>query len=415
MMFVRSWKASSMRILDDTNHLKRLDPHAINDLYASNGTIDPNTLHNHNIVPEVLDIETSKYDKRKYRGFVIDKNRLTVLVISDNETISSAAAMDVKAGSRYDPDEIPGIAHFLEHMLFMGSKKYPEEDYYSNWLSQHGGASNAFTAFDHTNYYFNVNPSNLADAMKLFSRFFIDPTLDFNAMEREAHAVDSEHSKNLQDDVWREQEVLKTLAKPPFSRFSTGNLMTLMSNPNATYAALRKFHDEFYCACNMKLAVIGRESLDELQTMVTSLFSEISAGCSVCSSNNGNHTSESQSKEDHKPEASSIGTKPYKSDAINQVNLSQMNNQNGNEHSTSEVTINVQSQPSNQSRLSSRTSSGNQTNGSPVFSSHKSTIQSADKLVFYGNNETKFVAPFPTSSSPYLVLIEPVTDRRKLR
>jgi insulysin len=68
--------------------------------------------------------------------------------------------------------------------------------------------SNAFTAAEHTNYYFGVNPSNLAEALDQFARFFIDPLLSRDAVDREAHAVDSEHAKNLQNDAWRSQEVL---------------------------------------------------------------------------------------------------------------------------------------------------------------------------------------------------------------
>ena len=43
-----------------------------------------------------------------------------------------------------------GIAHFLEHMLFMGTEKYPDENEYSKFLAAHGGSSNAYTAAEDT-------------------------------------------------------------------------------------------------------------------------------------------------------------------------------------------------------------------------------------------------------------------------
>jgi len=55
------------------------------------------------------------------------------------ETERAAAAMDVHVGHFSDPDGIPGLAHFCEHMLFLGTKKYPDEASYSNFLSAHGG------------------------------------------------------------------------------------------------------------------------------------------------------------------------------------------------------------------------------------------------------------------------------------
>lgn len=51
----------------------------------------------------------------------------------------SAAAMDVRVGHLSDPAEYPGLAHFLEHMLFMGTEKYPDENEYNTYLSSHGG------------------------------------------------------------------------------------------------------------------------------------------------------------------------------------------------------------------------------------------------------------------------------------
>jgi hypothetical protein len=53
--------------------------------------------------------------------------------------------MAVGVGSFTDPAEMPGLAHYLEHMLFMGSDKYPKENEYDTYLNNHGGSSNAYT------------------------------------------------------------------------------------------------------------------------------------------------------------------------------------------------------------------------------------------------------------------------------
>lgn len=72
------------------------------------------------------------------------------------------------AGFMCDPPDIPGLAHLLEHMLFLGTKKFPKENEYSKFLSEHGGVSNAFTGLDHTNYYFDVVPEHLTGALDRF-------------------------------------------------------------------------------------------------------------------------------------------------------------------------------------------------------------------------------------------------------
>ena len=74
------------------------------------------------------------------------------LIISDPEADISAAALDVNVGSALDPKPLYGTAHFLEHMLFMGSEKYPSENEYAKYISDNGGCSNAWTSNTNTNY-----------------------------------------------------------------------------------------------------------------------------------------------------------------------------------------------------------------------------------------------------------------------
>ena len=66
----------------------------------------------------------------------------------------SAAALCVGMGSFSDPEEVPGLAHFLEHMVFMGSKKYPDENAFDNFINKSGGFDNASTDCETTVFYF---------------------------------------------------------------------------------------------------------------------------------------------------------------------------------------------------------------------------------------------------------------------
>ena len=75
---------------------------------------------------------------------------MQVILISDPEADKSAAALDVKVGASLDPRPLYGTAHFLEHMLFMGTKKYPSENEYSEYITNNGGMNNAFTSLTDT-------------------------------------------------------------------------------------------------------------------------------------------------------------------------------------------------------------------------------------------------------------------------
>ena len=103
-------------------------------------------------------ISTSEGDLNDYVTFTLPNN-LEVLLIQDNnqkelekgESIAYCS-IAVNTGSYNDPAERQGLAHFLEHMIFMGSEKYPDENAYGNHFSAHGGYCNAYTDFEWTNY-----------------------------------------------------------------------------------------------------------------------------------------------------------------------------------------------------------------------------------------------------------------------
>ena len=99
------------------------------------------------------------------------------------------------------------------------------------FLSRNNGSSNAFTASTNTNYFFNVSTSALAGALERFSGFFHSPLFAPSGTVRELNAVDSEHKKNHQNDVWRIYQVNKHLSKPGhvWSKFGTGNKVSLTS------------------------------------------------------------------------------------------------------------------------------------------------------------------------------------------
>ena len=260
-------------------------------------------------------LETSELDDRSYRVVRLP-NKLEALLVHDPETDKASASVNVKVGSFSDADDMPGMAHAVEHLLFMGTEKvsiydgirvtsdnlqYPIENAYSQYLSAHSGSSNAYTASTETNYFFEVAASSgvgsesttngsatngavtspLYGALDRFAQFFIAPLFLSSTLDRELKAVDSENKKNLQSDNWRLSQLNKSLSNPkhPYHHFSTGNLETLRDEPRKRGVDIRqefiKFHDKHYSANCMKLVVLGRESLDELESWVGDLFAGV--------------------------------------------------------------------------------------------------------------------------------------------
>lgn len=219
--------------------------------------------------PQVL---KSPADEREYRVITLD-NQLQALLISDPTTEQSAASLDIAVGQFSDPKDKHGLAHYLEHMLFLGTKKYPKPDEYGAFLSRHGGSSNAYTAAENTNYHFNVQPDHFDAALDRFSQFFIAPLFDQAYANREIQAVHSEHQKNLNNDMRRLYQISKELSNKahPYSQFGTGSLQTLITNrsdQSELEKKLKDFYQSHYSSNLMQLVVLDKTPLDELESRV---------------------------------------------------------------------------------------------------------------------------------------------------
>ena len=215
----------------------------------------------------------SPNDDWAYRYLTLD-NGLKLLLASDPNADKAAASLVVFRGSFHEPPERPGLAHFLEHMLFIGTEKYPEVDGYQAFISSNGGRSNAYTAGDHTNYFFNIDPAHFQAAMDRFAQFFISPKLDPDYVEREKNAVHSEYQLQMKDDGWRNFAANKMALdrEHPAARFNIGSLETL---GEGVHEALRAFFRLHYSANQMALAAVSNQGLDELQAWLAPMFGAI--------------------------------------------------------------------------------------------------------------------------------------------
>jgi insulysin len=265
-------------------------------------------------------LEKPELDDRSYRVIRLP-NKLEALLVHDPDTDKASAAVNVNVGNFSDEDDMPGMAHAVEHLLFMGTKKYPKENAYNQYLAAHSGSSNAYTAATETNYFFEVSAtgdssapkstgqntptestngtiglvsevssnsagesdgkSPLYGALDRFAQFFVSPLFLESTLDRELRAVDSENKKNLQSDLWRLMQLNKSLSNPkhPYHHFSTGNLQTLKEDPQKRGLEVRsefiRFYEKHYSANRAKLVVLGRESLDTLESWVEELFADV--------------------------------------------------------------------------------------------------------------------------------------------
>lgn len=237
-------------------------------------------------------------DDREYRLIRLSNGIVGVLV-HDAETDKAAASVQINVGHMNDPDDVPGLAHFCEHMIMKGSEPFPAENDWASFIQSSGGIKNGVTAATWQDYFFSINPSALADALPRLAAFFWGPLFAANLTAREMYAVDSENKRNLQNDTRRISQLDKSLSAPghPWAKFGTGNVATLTEAAKKTVEArgespdvtdgdggpvgrevrrrLIEWWQQQYCAGRIVLAVVGKESLDDLVQLVVPTFAKV--------------------------------------------------------------------------------------------------------------------------------------------
>ncbi|KAK4053128.1 metalloprotease [Microbotryomycetes sp. JL201] len=209
------------------------------------------------------------------------ENGLRALLISDKSTDKAAAALSVNIGHLSDPDDLPGLAHYCEHMLFLGTETFPEESSYKTFLSANAGSSNAYTSLEETNYYFDVAPHALFEALDRHSAFFKCPLFEASCAEREVNAVDSEFRRNLQLDARRLFQLGKHTSsrRGTYWKFGTGSKDTLWTRPTANGEDVRsrliEWYARHYSANLMNLVVLSSHTLEELEMVVVQNYASI--------------------------------------------------------------------------------------------------------------------------------------------
>jgi insulysin len=224
---------------------------------------------------KIIEIKKPEFDNRTWSGGQLT-NGIKFSIINDEHLEKSFVTVCLKVGSFYDPDEYQGLAHFLEHMLFMGSKKYPNENHYQTRLNELGGYSNAYTDVMETVYFFNVFDSGLEEIFDIFSRFFIDPLFDSDSVAREINAVNSEHLKNINQDTWRKYQLMLNLTDTHSmtNTFVTGSLNSLQK-PDIRDQVI-KFYNKYYTPENISISISSSKPTKQIYQIIANTFGHIS-------------------------------------------------------------------------------------------------------------------------------------------
>lgn len=219
----------------------------------------------------------SPKDTREYATITLDNN-LEVLLVQDTGSEIAAVSLAVGVGSFQNPEHQQGLAHYLEHMLFLGTEKYPEPNTLQKFIDQNSGSWNAYTAQDHTNYFFSVPTAKLDTALDMFSDYFKAPRFDLEYSDKERNAVNSEWSMGRSQDgrILYYLDGLTGNPEHPASQLAVGNLETLADKPGSVLNdELKAFYERYYSANIMRLVMVSNLPLAEQEALARKHFAGV--------------------------------------------------------------------------------------------------------------------------------------------
>ncbi len=223
-------------------------------------------------------INKNEKDVRQYQVIKL-ANDMQVLLVYDATAPKSLAGIALPIGSLDDPDKQQGLAHYLEHMVFMGSTHYPEPDGMGEFLSKNAGSYNASTAPNNTSFYLEVDNNAFSVAVDRLSDALAAPLLNPVYADKERNAVNAELTMARARDGMRMAQIESETVNPhhPAAKFFGGNLETLSDKPSS------KLHDELlhfyhnYYSSNIMVAVLySNRPLNELAELANTTLGRIS-------------------------------------------------------------------------------------------------------------------------------------------
>ena len=132
----------------------------------------------------------------KYYHYYTHKSGMKVLLIQNEFSLFNGVSMSIDGGVNKEPPNIYGLAHFTEHMMFLGSKKHPKPSTFVDFVTTNEGRFNGFTEFEKTAFFYKINKNNFEESFDIFSSVFISPNFDEKYIQKEVNSVNSEYERS---------------------------------------------------------------------------------------------------------------------------------------------------------------------------------------------------------------------------
>jgi predicted Zn-dependent peptidase len=182
-------------------------------------------------------------------------NGIRLILIPVDHVDSVATAVMVGVGSRYETPEINGISHFLEHMVFKGTQKYPTTDDV-NEIERIGGIQNAYTDIDITNYHNKVLATDWKLSLEINKELATKPRLEQQYVDKERDVILEEMKRYEDEPAAKVEESFHTMMYPGTK---LGMRIIGEETPlrHVTSQELKQYHDAWYRPDRIVVTIAG--------------------------------------------------------------------------------------------------------------------------------------------------------------
>lgn len=204
-------------------------------------------------------------------------NGLRVIIVPIPGMESATVTVWVGTGSRYEDPDVAGISHFLEHIVFKGSKKRPSAKAISEAVDGFGGEFNAATSKDWTNFYIKSRVGKLEEAFDVLSDMVIRPLIKEEEVKRERNVIFEEIAMNEDQPmrkIWDVYEQVIFQGNP-----LAGDVIgTKKSLKNVTRNEFLKYRLKQYVSDNIVLTIAGGVTEAKALTLAKKYFLDVKKG-----------------------------------------------------------------------------------------------------------------------------------------
>nr|QFG73819.1 MAG: insulinase [Megaviridae environmental sample] len=216
-------------------------------------------------------MEASIYDRKTYELYTSDDSRINIIRVGlPQKHIHSYTSLVCDVGHYDNPSDVMGMAHFCEHLLFMGSEKYPDEDAYQKHVDENDGHCNAYTDYTHTNYEFSVRSTAFEKTLDMFLAMFDQPLFREESVDKEINAVHSEFEKSQSQDWFLDEAIFHSRVNPehPYSKFVFGNKESLTHTKDSLANKTRDFFERYYRSSKYYLVIAHPNNDISMSTLI---------------------------------------------------------------------------------------------------------------------------------------------------